>query len=197
MVTLLDFIAGTLLLISVYRKIDWKFVFPVLMVFFPGAYLGAHILNTASVFLLRKLLAIFMFGFIALIFWNSSSERAPKQLIVKTPLKLTLAFLAGFGGGLIGISGPLLVIYFKLAFSKSYFRTQLIAIFAFGAAWRLFLYHSFHTSFTFSPFQVLLFVGTMLLAIFAGSKFHLQVDPRKFDRAVALILVLPSIALLF
>ncbi len=195
--TLLDLFAGFYLLITVRRMINWRLVFPVLLLFFPGAYLGAHLLSLMESTLLKQLLGIAMLFFIGIIWFNTLPKTNQIKVKIKQHWTLIISFLAGIGGGLFGISGPLLVIYFKLAYQKEIFRAQLIAIFAFGAAWRLFLYHSLGNRLGFDWWQFLIFLLVMFIAIRLGSAFHLHIDQKKFDRLVALILLFPSFSLLF
>ena len=195
--TLLDVFAGIYLLISVYRLIDWKMVLPVLMLFFPGAYLGARLLSALDVLLLKRLLGMTMLFFIGLIWFNTLPRENALTFKLRQTVTLPVSFFAGIGGGLFGISGPLLVVYFKLALKKAAFRAQLIAIFAFGALWRLFLYHSLGQRLHLQWWQFGIFLLTMLGAIYTGSLLHLHINQKKFDRVVALVLLVPSFSLLF
>ncbi len=195
--TLLDLFAGFYLLITVRRLINWQLVIPVLLLFFPGAYLGARLLSSMESSLLKQLLGAAMLFFIGIIWFNTLPQTNQIKIKIRQKWTLIISFLAGIGGGLFGISGPLLVIYFKLAYRKEIFRAQLIAIFAFGAVWRLFLYHSLGSRLGFTLWQFLIFLVIMLTAIVLGSALHLHVNQKKFDRLVALILFIPSFSLLF
>lgn len=195
LVTLFDLIAGVVLLISVWRSIRWKTTFSVLLAFFPGALLGARLMASTPVEPLKKILAIVLLLFIALIWIKDAPEKQQAKLHTDIWQGLA-AFGAGFTGGLTGISGPLLVVYFKLAHPKTFFRNQLIAIFAFGAAWRLFLYHSFHAALHIHLWQLIIFALFMLSALFFGSRFQLKIDEQTFNRSIALILLIPCLTLL-
>ncbi len=195
LVTLFDLIAGVILVISVWPSIHWKTTFSVLLAFFPGALLGARLMTSTPVEPLKKILAIVLLLFIALIWVKSAPKR--QQAKVHTGIWQGLAALgAGFTGGLTGISGPLLVVYFKLVHPKTFFRNQLIAIFAFGAAWRLFLYHSFHAALHIPLWQLIIFTLIMLSALFFGARFQLKIDEQTFNRSIALILLIPCLTLL-
>lgn len=193
--TLFDLIAGFLLLYSIRPVVNWKLVFTVLLAFFPGAFIGARLMTFLPIFLLKKIMAVLVLFFISLIFFNSHKANYNSKAEPRTLLQSLAAFFAGFSGGLVGISGPLLVIYFKLTSAKSYFRAQLIAIFVFGAAWRLFLYRSLGTELHISPTYIIIYFITMLIALGAGSYLHVKVNEQKFDRIVALILLIPCITL--
>ncbi len=194
--TIFDLIAGSILLFSVRKQVQWKIVFLVLLAFFPGAYAGAHLMTALPIPVFKKVLGLFVLFFIGLILWQSTraERRAPTRK--SGYLQFLFSLLAGFGGGLVGISGPLLVIYFKLNYPKSFFRTQLIAVFAFGAAWRLFLYRSLGVTIHLTFWQWLVFLFTLLAAIATGSFIQLHVNEQKFDRIVALILLIPCFTLM-
>ncbi len=195
--TFLDIIAGAYLLKEVYRLIDWKFVLTVLLFFLPGAYYGAHLLFHLELTLLKKLLGLAILFFVGLIWLNTLPSFKMKHPKRSLKITISLSFLAGIGGGLFGISGPLLVIYFKLLFKKALFRAQLIAIFFFGALWRLLLYHQIGLQVQWTTLQLLLFVGFMVFGLFTGKKLQLRVNHQTFDRLVGLVLLLPGLRLLF
>ena len=195
--TFFDLIAGLILLFTVRKQVQWKIVFTVLSGFLPGAYLGARLMTSLPVSLLKKTLAVFVLFFIFLILLQSSKAEQRTSNNKKPLLQFLISFFAGFGGGLVGISGPLLVIYFKLTYPKHFFRTQLIAVFAFGAAWRLFLYRSLGLTIELPLSDLGLYLFTLLLALGAGSYIQVRINEQKFDRLVALILLIPCVTLLF
>lgn len=197
MTTVFDLIAGTVLLVSVRKAVRWKQVALVLLAFFPGAYLGARFIPLLPVSIFKRLLAFLVLFFVGLIFWQSQYAARRARSTSRWPSQTLVSFLAGFGGGLAGISGPLLVIYFKLRYAKSVFRNFLIAVFAFGAAWRLLLYRSIGLTVRLAVWQWMLFVFTVLAAIALGSLVQIRIDEQKFDRIVALILLIPCFTLLF
>ncbi len=195
--TVFDLIAGILLLLSIRKTVLWKQVAMILPAFFFGAFLGARSIPILPVTMLKKTVALLVLFFIVLILWQSTRPLKPSLKLGHWYGRTIVSFLAGFGGGLAGISGPLLVIYFKLQYAKSIFRNLLIAVFVFGAAWRLFLYRSVGLTVRFAPWQWMLFIATLLVAIAFGSLVQIRIDEQKFDRFVALILLIPCVTLLF
>lgn len=194
--TVLDLVAGFILLFSVRKQVQWKIVATVLATFVPGAYLGARLMAFLPIPVFKKILALFVLFFIGLILWQSRRAEQRTSSAKSGYVQFLISFFAGFGGGLVGISGPLLVIYFKLTYPKSFFRTQLIAIFAFGAAWRLFLYRSLGITVELSFTEWGLFLLTMFGAIAVGTYVQLRINEQKFDRIVALILLIPCFTLM-
>ena len=84
-----------------------------------------------------------------------------------------------------------------MLYEKSFFRTQLIGIFFFGAGWRFFLYRINGIEFNLELSEVGLFFLIMLCAAWAGTKLHFKVNEVIFNRIVAVLLIVPSINLVF
>jgi uncharacterized membrane protein YfcA len=100
-------------------------------------------------------------------------------------------------GGLIGITGPVLIIYLKLRHKKDYFRTQVIAIFFFGAIWRYFIYILNGIKANISGDNLLLLGITMSVGLFLGYKTHISVNEKRFNQLIACALIIPAIHLLY
>lgn len=196
--TYFDIIGGIILFISVRKSIDWKFVIPITLLLFIGAYFGANLLETISTQLLEKIIGYGLILFSGImIFQKQNEDNEPaKQSKFKRLMSFPIALLGGFSGGMIGISGPLLVIYMKFNYKKSYFRTQLIAVFAFGAIWRFALYRMHHISFDMDLVLIVILTVIMLIGLWVGQHLHFKVNERNFTRIIALILLIPAVSLL-
>lgn len=195
--TYFDIIAGIILFISVRKSIDWKFVIPITLLLFVGAYFGAKLLKTIPTQILEQIIGYGLILFSLILVLQKDNEDKPvKQSKRKRIISLPFAFLAGFSGGMIGISGPLLVIYMKLNYNKNYFRDQLIAIFAFGAIWRFALYRMHHIAFNMDIMAIIILTVIMLLGLWVGQHLHFKVNERNFTRIIALILLIPAINIL-
>ena len=193
--TFLDMVAGAFLLISVYRRLDWKFVIPILLVFFPGAYLGVHFMKSIPKDLLTHILGGSLIVFISLLLLDKIIQFPATMTNRIAQLCLPVAFIAGVGGGLLGISGPLLVGYLKLIHEKTYFRDQVVGILAFGAFWRFFLYRSNSLTMNIETSGVVFIIIFMSVAVWVGSRHYLRVKETAFNRIVALVLIIPTIKL--
>ncbi|MBD3225549.1 MAG: TSUP family transporter [Caldithrix sp.] len=196
---LFDIFAGLILFFFIRNRIDWKNVWPVVLALFAGAYGGGFFLSVAPTATLKVIMAFLLLIFIALLLLEPEQWMTGKQVrnIAVYDYKLILiSMLSGFIGGLIGISGPLLVIYMKWRHHKTYFRNQLITIFFLGAVWRFAVYrvHNIQLNLSFSTIAVLLL--TMAIALFIGQHFHKQVDEKKFNRMIAILLIIPVINLI-
>lgn len=195
--TYFDIIGGIILFISVRKSIDWKFVIPITLLLFVGAYFGAKLLKTIPTSLLEQIIGYGLILFSLILILQKDNEDKPvKQSKMKRIISLPFALLAGFSGGMIGISGPLLVIYMKLNYNKNYFRDQLIAIFAFGAIWRFALYRMHHIAFDMDFMVIIILTVIMLLGLWVGQHLHFKVNERNFTRIIALILLIPAVNLL-
>lgn len=195
--TYFDIIGGIILFISVRKTIDWKFVIPITLLLFIGAYFGANLLKTISIQLLEKIIGYGLILFSLILILQTDNEDKPvKQSNLKRIISLPFALIAGFSGGMIGITGPLLVIYMKLNYDKDYFRDQLIAIFAFGAIWRFGLYRMHGIHFEMNMIVIIVLTIFMLIGMWLGQYLQLKVDEKNFTRIIALILLIPAISLL-
>ena len=195
--TYFDIIGGIILFFTVRKSIDWKFVIPITILLYIGAYFGANLLKTISTQLLEKIIGYGLIIFSAiLITLKQNGDDEIKQSKTKRLLSLPIAFIGGFSGGMIGISGPLLAIYMKLNYKKTYFRNQLIAIFMFGAIWRFSLYRMHDIAFDMDLWLLIILTIVMLIGLWFGQHFHFKVNEKTFTRIIALILLIPAITIL-
>lgn len=193
---LFDFLAGFLLIISVWKQIKWKFVFSIFILLALGATFGSFLLGNVSDYWIKKMigLTIIIFAIIILFQKNGNSSRKKRNNLKK--LKYPVSALGGFLGGFIGISGPPIIIYMKMLYEKTFFRTQLIGIFFFGAGWRFMLYKINDISFNLDYYILGIFFLVMIIASWFGTKLHFKVNELLFNRIVAILLIIPAINLL-
>lgn len=196
--TLLDMISGLVLYTTVFKRSDWKLVLPVTFFLGVGAYFGAALIPSISPQRLEDYIAVGLLIFVVALFFQNGNT-SPRYQNNKTIriLGYPISLVAGFGGGLLGISGPLLVLYMKFLYDKTYFRDQLIAIFLFGAIWRFSIYQTQQLQLGLSPWLIISMSLVGLLGLWLGSRLHITVNERKFNRLVALILILPALNMLF
>lgn len=198
---LFDAIAGLLLLIPIYEKIDWRFSFPLMAAMALGSFIGAKTVFMMPLPIIEIFIGIFILSF-GLYLWvgrDNSRQRSDSEIRNNRFLTGAVAagFLGGITGGMIGMSGPILVIFLKYHFPKEFFRTQLIAIFLIENIVRLFIYVdggliNFHESkFLF------LCLPALLVGLWIGNSLHLHISEKLFNRVVASILVLVSLKIIF
>ena len=87
-------------------------------------------------------------------------------------------------------------IYLKMLYEKSFFRTQLIGIFFFGAGWRFILYRINEIEFNLDLYEIGIFFVVMLAATWTGTKLHFKVNELISNRVVAVLLIVPSVNLI-
>ena len=191
-----DTLAGFILLISVKKQIQWKFVFSIFIALAIGAIFGSVLLGTVPDYWIKKCigLTILIFALIILFQKNGNSDLKERKNLQR--LKYPIGTLGGFLGGFIGITGPPIIIYLKMLYEKSFFRTQLIGIFFFGAGWRFMLYMLNDIEFNLEYYAIGLFFIIMVVASWVGTKLHVKVNEILFNRIVAILLMIPSINLI-
>jgi uncharacterized protein len=194
--TMYDFLAGMILIVSVRKQIKWKFVISIFVSLAFGAIFGSFLLGNVPDYWVKKIIGItiFLFALIILFQKNGNSIKVKNKKIQS--LKYPIGAFGGFLGGFIGISGPPIIIYLKMLYEKSFFRTQLIGIFFFGAGWRFMLYRINDIPFNLGYYEVGIFFFVMLCAAWAGTKLHFKVNELIFNRIVAILLIVPSINLI-
>ena len=190
-----DTIAGLILLFPVYKNISWKFCLPIMLTMGVGSYIGAKMVFIVSPILISNLIGVFIFIF-AIYLWIGYPQ---KQMLSRTQNPKILVggsiagFLGGISGGMIGMSGPILVIYLKYFFQKDFFRIQLIVIFLVENLVRTFIYYSGGLL----GFQETKFLITCLpalgIGLWIGYILHVHISEKYFNRVVSLILIFVSI----
>jgi uncharacterized membrane protein YfcA len=199
---LFDLVAGIILFVSVYKKINWQFCLPLLIFIGLGSFVGANMVLAIPLPLITYLIGIIIFCFaIYLLFVENSygeSEQSdnPTFRIKRTAGASLMAFSGGVLGGLAGISGPPLIIYLKKYFSKSFFRTQLIVIFLFENMVKLLVYYKGGWVQLPQLKIVFLNIPVLLLGLGLGSVLHFRISDRLFNRVVAVILILISLKII-
>jgi uncharacterized membrane protein YfcA len=195
---LFDAIAGLLLLIAVYKKIYWKFCLPLMITMAVGSFIGANAVFWVSPDLISILIGIFIFIF-AIYLWieqpqNDLNRNTENQKILTGAA--IAGFFAGISGGLIGMSGPILVIYLKHFFSKDFFRNQLIVIFLAENLVRTSIYYK-GGLLTFQESKFLFVcLPALILGLWIGNILHIRISEKLFNRVVSLILILVSVKII-
>lgn len=193
---LFDFFAGCILVYSVRKEIRWPFVLSIFAMLGIGVVFGSLLLGRIPVDGLKKLIGGILLVFSAIILIQRDTIGTANKQKIKF-LKYPAALTSGFLGGLVSMSGPPLIIYMKMMYKKTFFRTQLIAIFMLGTAWRyiMFVYREIPMNI---PIQSLIVYFICLLAgLWLGSHLHVKVNETVFNKIVATILLVPAFGLLF
>ena len=105
--------------------------------------------------------------------------------------------LSGVLGGLFGVGGPPVIIYYQLSgVNKSVFRASLMAIFLLIALVRVPSYFIGGLITQARLWSALSVVPAVVIGSYIGSRIHLQLSEQKFRRAVSLVLLLIGLLLL-
>ena len=190
-----DFLAGGILFLTIYKKINWPFVLSVFIALAAGTWLGSFLPGTLPAGLLKKIIGAVILLFTLMILLQKQETAAALKTDGKW-LKYAAGFLSGFLGGMVSMSGPPLVTYMKLAYQKDFFRTQLIGIFLLGTAWRSFLYVWHGLPLHIPPLSLVIFFVFLLIGLALGNRIHLHVNEMTFNKIVAVILLIPAFSLL-
>ncbi len=194
--TFLDMCLGFILFLMVRKRIDWKMIIPLTVLFFIGTTIGARLLPLLAVDVLKKIIGVIVIVFLVLLQMEgkSSVARENKQAGLAG---LTIALLAGFTGGLTGISGPLIVLYMKFRHTKVYFRDQLIFLFFAGAVWRFLVYSYSGLRLEFFPPIIALTLGAAIIGMLIGNRLHWRIGEAQFNILISFLLLLPAVNLIF
>lgn len=198
-----DVLAGGLLFFQIYRRIDWKFCFPLMLAMGSGSFLGAQLVFHLPLEGIRRAMGVFIFLFA--LFLGLKKNQPKNEVTVSAEGRfpgrrlygLGAGFLGGISGGLIGMSGPPLIVYMKQVYPKDFFRTQLIVVFMVENAVRLAVYRQNHL-FAAGDSAILLFcLPSLLIGLWLGAQLHLRVSETSFNRFIALILIAVSVKILW
>jgi uncharacterized membrane protein YfcA len=192
---LFDFLGGLFLLYSVRKQLNWRLILSIFLMLAVGAVLGVILLERINTFLLKKIIGIAILIFSLIILFQSNNTPKDHSKFLKM-LKYPLGFISGFLGGLIGITGPPLIIYMKMLYPKDFFRTQLIGIFFLGAGWRFILFQINQIPMHIPIGRIGIYFAVMLLALWVGTKVHVKVNENLFNKIVAILILIPAINLL-
>jgi len=191
-----DFLAGAILLGTVYKRLNWRFVLSVFSALAAGTLLGSFLPGRLPADMLKKIIGAVILIF-SLMILLQKKEKGAYLHIDKTWVKYPAGFLSGFLGGMVSMSGPPLVIYMKMVYEKDFFRTQLIGIFLLGTAWRALLYFWQGIPMRIPPAALFVFFIFLLGGLALGNRIHLQVSELSFNKVIAVILLIPAFGLFF
>jgi len=194
--TILDLAGGLILLFRVHHLIFWKKTSLVILFMLFGTWYGTHLLKSLEHIIIEKMLGVILVLFIIVLWWKSAGSAAEMRGW-KKKLIYPVSLFSGILGGMMGISGPPIVLYMKFSHDKTVFRNELIAIFAFAAAFRLFFYWYMDISLIISGGKLLVFGLSMLIGLMIGQISHARVREETFNKAVALLLLVPALSLIF
>lgn len=198
-----DVLAGSLLLFQIYRQIDWKFCLPLMLAMGSGSFLGAELVFYLPLEGIRFAMGIFIFLFALFLGLKKNPARNDSAMLPENRFSrrrlygVGAGFLGGVFGGLIGMSGPPLIMYMKQAYPKDFFRTQLIVVFMVENLVRLAVYQRNRLFAVEDSAILLLCLLPLLIGLWLGARLHLRISETHFNRFIALVLIGVSIKILW
>ena len=199
--SVLDFIAGVVLLRKEGTKKEPRFLGVLIGVLAVGTVVGAAVLSNFSTEQFRPLLGI---GILCLSIWFLffRNRIGRDNLQAELPARcdgsdLTVSFISGCCGGLFGIGGPPLVWHLGRRYQKEALRGVLIAVFTAAALVRVGSYAMYGMI----DSQVLLYVALSIpgqvLGLYLGTKLFLRISENHFSLIVGAILFAVSLKLVW
>ena len=199
--SILDIIAGVILLSADWEKGSYRFWIPLAVAIVFGTAVGTIFLKIIppEKFHILLSIAILVLG-VWFMIGRSKTNISELQSILPEKCKKTDAgftFIGGFCGGLFGISGPPIIWNFGRQLAKRAFRQVLIPIFVIAAITRVAMYSSMGIV----NWQVLKYVVValpgLLLGLFFGNKIFFTLSEIKFCRVVGALLFIVALKLFF
>ncbi|MCK5684232.1 sulfite exporter TauE/SafE family protein [bacterium] len=177
-----------------FKNLSFKDNLPIYLGSFPALIAGTFFLkNTNSSFLL------FLMGFILLLSCMASFYRSKSNNKKKIPglPSFIIGLFSGLLGGLFGMAGPPLIIYFQfLNMNKTEFRNSLLSIFLVMSIMRVTIY-SWESLITFNTFIWMLYILPFsITGLIIGNKLHKKIEEDLFKKLVTALLLILSISLI-
>jgi uncharacterized protein len=196
LVSALDIFGGTALLVPIWRKLVAPLIVAVYLPMFAGQYIGTGLLTTLP----AATVALFL-GVVVLLFGGDIFLRPVREGVGELealphdgkPLLLGLGASAGLVGGvmagLVGASGPPIVLYMRRFYQDHFFRAQCLAIFQCGSFSLVgLLWYRGAVESQFFTHGAVLFLP-MMAGAWAGGKLAPRLSRVAFGRFVGAVLV--------
>ena len=189
-----EIVLSFLLILPVWRSADLSQLGPLIVGLLLGRVLGAHLLATSP----NETLMIVL-GVVVIAFSTYLIKTARKPITVSIPAKwgIPIGIIGGVFGGLLGMSGPLVVLYLACQIEeKEKLRASLIVIFLINSVWGAILYW-YNGLFSQEMLSVALVLSpAFFLATFLGYKAHYQVSESWFRIIVSLVVMVSGVLLI-
>lgn len=173
------------LILSAWRKVDWRQLAPVVTGYALALPLGLWFLTAGDPTVLRWFMSIVIF-IVVIVLWSGWYYTGPRSL----PVRLSVGGMSGFLGGAASISGPPVILYWMaLRTGAGLVRANLII---FLASAQLFAIAGLYVAGLFTQQSVGLGIAYMpayLVALLIGARLFGRASEETYKR-VALIIVL-------
>jgi len=190
-----DALAGIMLLFVVYKDISWKFCLPLMMTMGIGSFIGANLVLNIPLSTVEMIMGVFIL--ISGIYLWKQDPLAKENTVERESGFYDPTFVGGLfaglaggiTGGLIGMSGPILVIYLKYFYSKDFFRSQLIAVFLVENIVRIFIYAKGGLFVQGQGMLLAYLLPALLIGLWIGNTLHIHINNKIFNKVVGAVLI--------
>lgn len=189
----IDLLVGLSLLLSFsFNKDDIYKILEMSVFMAVGTFIGAYLLNVLSERVVIFSISVFVFAFG--IYFLMGLDGSKDAFIKPRKALLRAGCLAGgFTGGLVGVSGPFVVVSARPLMDKSKFRRVLVAVFWLEGIFKISAYSTFGI---WSENVITLALSAspaIVLGILLGYWTHFTVNERRFSLILGLILIAISL----
>ncbi len=187
--SVLDLIAGGILLKMEWNREGLRFWLPLSIAIVAGSVVGSLFLKLIPAEIFRLVLSI-----VILIIGVQFVLGLSKGKLEKFPEKSDksdnfFSFIGGLCGGFVGIDGPLLVWHFGRKFAQVAFRRVLIPVFFAAAMARVLTYSATGLMNMEVVKYVAVSIPGLLLGIYFGNRIFFKLSEDQFNRIVGVILI--------
>lgn len=193
MFLLFDFPSSGMIAYQHRHDIRWKVVLMVASGLILGTIIGAYLLINLSNDLLEPLFGVIVIGFGLNLL---AKHHDPTRDGLHPSWGIVSGLLGGTTGGLLGMDGPILVMYLSRILGKTSFRATLTSIFLLSSFWRgtLYVYGGI-----LDLDQLLFALGMtpfLVLGVIIGSRLQSVLSQRTFTMIVGVVLIFAGILLI-
>lgn len=179
-----------------FKHIKFNHVKYILLFAIPFLFFGGWLLKKISFYSVAELslgLIIIILAFYYMFFPNSEFRFISKDNLF---IKFIFGTLSGVLGGVFGISGPPLVIYYKICnFTKAEFRATMIGCFLPMSSLRLVFYYLLGFYNIQICYSALVLYPFVIVSIFMGNIIYNKINENLFKKIVTIILFINGILL--
>jgi len=186
LVALIGLTITTMILIQMWKHLDWKKVYPLFLGSFPGIPIGVFFLKILNKDMIQWILGVILIVYaVYSLFFRSQSKGIGERWAY------IFGFFAGCLGGALSAAGPPVIIYTSLQdWSKNKIKVTLQGFFVVSGSVVVF-FHAVNGLTTGTVVRYFLVsVPLLILGTYVGSFFYGKIDEKGYRRVVLILLAL-------
>lgn len=186
LVALIGLSVTILLLIQMWKYLDWKKIYPLFLGSLPGIPMGVFFLKVLDKNIIQWILGVILIAYAIYSLFSRSQSKG-----IRENWAYIFGFFAGFLGGALSAAGPPVIIYTSLQdWRKNKIKVTLQGFFVVSGAVVVF-FHAVSGLTTLSVVRYFLISAPLLiLGTYAGSFFYGKISEEGYRRVVLIILAL-------